>query len=432
MTLAERFGDRAQVSESWGERTVDVAASDWIELLTYCRDTGYEFFDWLSGVDEPPDGFGVVAHVYNPSTHERLLLRTRVPRADPHLPSAVGVYRGANWHERETFEMFGVIFDDHPYLVPLLLPEGFEGYPLRKDFVLAARVAKAWPGAKEPGESGHGAPSRRKTLPPGVPAEWPTTPTPPSTPPASETPPSTPPPPSAETPPATAPPRAPGAPPASETPPSTPPPPSAETPPATAPPRAPEASPASETPPSTPTPPSAETPPATASPSAPAAPPASETPPAESESPSSTTRLGEAAPSGLPVPTTDPGEVASSGSSASEASVSESSEDADSGASHRGPGDRGSGGGGAHRRSQEAAGSSSAPTPTPRESGSASVERPDSSGRPGASSGSEQVGSAPPDEGRASGSAESGESGSSGSSSSQSSESRAPLEEPDG
>ncbi|GAA3472287.1 NADH-quinone oxidoreductase subunit C [Nonomuraea roseola] len=173
MTLAERFGDRAQVSESWGDRTVDVAASDWIELLTFCRDTGYEFFDWLSGVDEPPDAFGVVAHVYNPSTHERLLLRTRVPRADPHLPSAVGVYRGANWHERETFEMFGVIFDDHPYLVPLLLPDGFEGHPLRKDFVLAARVAKAWPGAKEPGESGHGAPSRRKTLPPGVPADWP-------------------------------------------------------------------------------------------------------------------------------------------------------------------------------------------------------------------------------------------------------------------
>ncbi|MEV4062054.1 NADH-quinone oxidoreductase subunit C [Nonomuraea dietziae] len=173
MTLAERFGDRVQVSESWGERTVDVAAGDWIELLTFCRDTGYEFFDWLSGVDEPPDAFGVVAHVYNPSTRERLLLRTRVPRADPRLPSAVGVYRGANWHERETFEMFGVIFDDHPYLVPLLLPDGFEGHPLRKDFVLAARVAKAWPGAKEPGESGHGAPSRRKTLPPGVPADWP-------------------------------------------------------------------------------------------------------------------------------------------------------------------------------------------------------------------------------------------------------------------
>ena len=65
--------------------------------------------------------------------------------------------------------MFGIDFVGHPHLVPLLLPEGFEGHPLRKDFVLAARAAKAWPGAKEPGESGSGAPSRRKMLPPGVP-----------------------------------------------------------------------------------------------------------------------------------------------------------------------------------------------------------------------------------------------------------------------
>ncbi|WP_327088026.1 NADH-quinone oxidoreductase subunit C [Nonomuraea sp. NBC_01738] len=172
-SLAERFGERAQVTESFGESTVDVAAGDWIELLTFLRDDlGYEFFDWLTGVDDPPEGFSVVAHVYNPVERSRLLARTWVPRAEPHLDSAVGVYRGANWHERETFEMFGVIFDGHPYLVPLLLPDGFEGYPLRKDFILAARVAKAWPGAKEPGESGHGSPSRRKTLPPGVPADW--------------------------------------------------------------------------------------------------------------------------------------------------------------------------------------------------------------------------------------------------------------------
>ena len=82
--------------------------------------------------------------------------------------------RARRWHERETHEMFGVDFTDHPHLVPLLLPENFEGHPLRKDFVLAARVAKAWPGAKEPGESEHGGPKRRQMLPPGVPDpnEW--------------------------------------------------------------------------------------------------------------------------------------------------------------------------------------------------------------------------------------------------------------------
>ncbi|WP_240506870.1 NADH-quinone oxidoreductase subunit C [Thermoactinospora rubra] len=158
-----------QVSETFGEKTVDVERGDWITLLSRCRDEGYEFFDWLTGVDDPPEGFFVVAHVYNPATLDRLLLRTWVPRSDPTLPSAVGVYRGANWHERETFEMFGVVFEGHPHLVPLLLPEGFEGHPLRKEFILAARVAKPWPGAKEPGEA---APSRRKVLPPGVPPDW--------------------------------------------------------------------------------------------------------------------------------------------------------------------------------------------------------------------------------------------------------------------
>ena len=71
------------------------------------------------------------------------------------LATLTSVYAGANWHERETYEMFGIGFDGHPNLVPLLLPDGFEGNPLRKEFVLASRVAKPWPGAKEPGESEH-------------------------------------------------------------------------------------------------------------------------------------------------------------------------------------------------------------------------------------------------------------------------------------
>ncbi|MER6943901.1 NADH-quinone oxidoreductase subunit C [Nonomuraea sp. NPDC000554] len=171
-SLAARFGERVRISESFGETTVDVAAADWIEVLTFVRDSGYAFFDWLTGVDDQPEGFQIVVHVYDPESCRQLLVRTHVPLADPRLPSAVDVYRGANWHERETYEMFGVTFDGHPYLVPLLLPDGFEGHPLRKDFILAARVAKPWPGAKEPGESGHGAPSRRRTLPPGVPADW--------------------------------------------------------------------------------------------------------------------------------------------------------------------------------------------------------------------------------------------------------------------
>jgi NADH-quinone oxidoreductase subunit C len=56
------------------------------------------------------------------------------------------VYGGANWHERETWELFGVHFEGHPHLARLLLPDWFEGYPMRKDYVLPARVEKPWPG----------------------------------------------------------------------------------------------------------------------------------------------------------------------------------------------------------------------------------------------------------------------------------------------
>ncbi|MGW7366930.1 NADH-quinone oxidoreductase subunit C, partial [Streptomyces sp. NPDC054841] len=209
--IAERFGPDATAEQAYDLLTVDVPAATWTDALRTARDElGCTYFDWLSAVDEPGAGFRVCAHVVAlqaapaaaggsasgpdagpksgpdagsasgpdsvPGGHvvRRLLLRTTVPHEAPVLASAVEVYAGAAWHERETYEMFGVDFTGHPHLVPLLLPEGFEGHPLRKDFVLAARVAKAWPGAKEPGESDHGGPKRRQMLPPGVPDpnEW--------------------------------------------------------------------------------------------------------------------------------------------------------------------------------------------------------------------------------------------------------------------
>ncbi|MFE0402874.1 NADH-quinone oxidoreductase subunit C [Streptomyces nigra] len=171
----ELFGPEATAEESYDVLTVDVPPATWITALETARDTlGCTYFDWLSAVDEPGTGFRVAAHVAALAPVRRLLVRTTVPHESPALPSAVGVYAGATWHERETYEMFGVEFTDHPGLDHLLLPENFEGHPLRKDFVLAARVAKAWPGAKEPGESEHGGPKRRQMLPPGVPDpnEW--------------------------------------------------------------------------------------------------------------------------------------------------------------------------------------------------------------------------------------------------------------------
>jgi NADH-quinone oxidoreductase subunit C len=178
--VARRVAD-ATADVSFGQVTVDVPGERWHEAAELVRDEpdlACGFFDWLSAYDDLDAGLAVVTHVWSTAHRHHLRLRTRVPRDSGRLPSLTDVWPGAGWHERETFEMFGIVFDGHPNLVPLLLPDGFEGHPLRKEFVLASRVAKAWPGAKEPGESDHdtdaASPGRRRMLPPGVPApgEW--------------------------------------------------------------------------------------------------------------------------------------------------------------------------------------------------------------------------------------------------------------------
>ncbi len=169
-----------------GDETLDVAPGEWVGAVTDARDRGFDLFDWLTGVDRTYDeatpGFDVVTHLLDVSTPRSargILLRTRVAEGES-LASLTGVFGGAAWHERETHEMFGIGFagfDDGTGLGlrPLLLPEGFSAHPLRKDFQLAARASKSWPGGKEPGE-GHesaGSPSRRRVQAPGVPPpEW--------------------------------------------------------------------------------------------------------------------------------------------------------------------------------------------------------------------------------------------------------------------
>jgi NADH-quinone oxidoreductase subunit C len=156
---------------------IDVPPTRWWAAVDAARDpgaVGCDFFDWLSAVDELEQGFRVVAHLWSTRRRHGVLVRTLLPRENPVLESVVDLFPGAAWHERETHEMFGIGFARHPELRPLLLPPGFEGHPLRKEFVLASRVAKAWPGAKEPGESEAGAAKRAPMRPPGVPDpnEW--------------------------------------------------------------------------------------------------------------------------------------------------------------------------------------------------------------------------------------------------------------------
>jgi NADH-quinone oxidoreductase subunit C len=95
------------------------------------------------------EGFEVLVALTSLRHGVTVLVKTRLPAEDPHMPTLTGVFRGADWHERETAEMFGIVFDGHPNLVKLYLPEDFEGHPLRKSFPLASRVYKPWPGEKE-------------------------------------------------------------------------------------------------------------------------------------------------------------------------------------------------------------------------------------------------------------------------------------------
>ncbi|MFI5426701.1 NADH-quinone oxidoreductase subunit C [Aeromicrobium sp. UC242_57] len=154
-----------------------VEAVEWHDAVAALKADGYTYFDWLSAVDEHPEGFRLVLHLARLAPLDHLLLVTYVDRESPAVASITDVFAGAAWHERETHEMFGIDFPStgDTHLVPLLLPDGFEGHPLRKEFVLASRVAKPWPGGKEPGESDADSthsPSRRRVKPPGVPDDW--------------------------------------------------------------------------------------------------------------------------------------------------------------------------------------------------------------------------------------------------------------------
>jgi NADH-quinone oxidoreductase subunit C len=157
--LRDRLGEHVlRGVVEYGVFTLWIAPDGWLEAARRCHDErllAYDMFDSLFGVDAREDGFDVVAILYSTSTGNRIALRTRCAggREAPSCPSITEVYRGANWMERETYDMFGIDFAGHPSLEPRILTvENFEGWPLRKDFRLASRVAKPWPGVKEPAE----------------------------------------------------------------------------------------------------------------------------------------------------------------------------------------------------------------------------------------------------------------------------------------
>lgn len=88
------------------------------------------------------DRYGVVYVLVNTTTGERVIVKTFVNDPEPRLPSAFPLWKGADWLEREVFDMFGIVFEGHPDLRRILMPEGFASYPLRKDYPLRGRLER--------------------------------------------------------------------------------------------------------------------------------------------------------------------------------------------------------------------------------------------------------------------------------------------------
>ena len=105
---------------------------------------GESEMEW--GITGGQSRFQLLARVHNPSTNIGIHVKADLEGEFPEVETWIPVYPGANWHEREVMEMFGISFTNHPNLVNLYLPTEFEGHPLRKDFPLLSRRAKPWPG----------------------------------------------------------------------------------------------------------------------------------------------------------------------------------------------------------------------------------------------------------------------------------------------
>lgn len=154
---------------------VRVAPEAWARTAEVLNDHGFDYFCFLSAIDWMPSPYGkgeddpsaeqeekepeemrsgyaggesrfqVFARVTDLKRHVGVTIKADVPESMS-MPTWIGSYAGANWHERETHEMFGIGFDGHPDLRNIYLPGEFEGHPLRKDFPLLSRMVKPWPG----------------------------------------------------------------------------------------------------------------------------------------------------------------------------------------------------------------------------------------------------------------------------------------------
>jgi NADH-quinone oxidoreductase subunit C len=122
-----------------GELTIEIAPAKIVSVCGFLKyDIGFVRLSTVTGIDWYPaePRFEVVYHLHSLDRNERLRLKCRLPGAAPEIDSVTEVWRGANWFERETFDLFGVCFRNHPDLRRIMLPEDWEGHPLRKDYCI--------------------------------------------------------------------------------------------------------------------------------------------------------------------------------------------------------------------------------------------------------------------------------------------------------
>jgi len=143
--LVRKFGvDIVSTHSDFGDDTAMVRRERIVEILTFLRDDPYLLFDFamdLTGVDylgEEPR-FEVVYHLYSLARNHRVRIKVRLHEGDPVIDSAVSVWPGINWYEREAYDMYGIVFRGHPNLKRILMYEEFVGHPLRKDYPKAKR-----------------------------------------------------------------------------------------------------------------------------------------------------------------------------------------------------------------------------------------------------------------------------------------------------
>lgn len=160
--IQERFKDSiVDTHEFRGDLAVVVKREDLLNICEFLRHTkGLEFnmLVDICGVDylDRDPRFDVVYHLYSIRNRRRVRLKVRLPEDDPRVDSVYGVWKGANWFEREAYDMYGIIFMGHPFLRRILMHDDFVGHPLRKDYPMTRRqrLSKPTRFAEESGDAG--------------------------------------------------------------------------------------------------------------------------------------------------------------------------------------------------------------------------------------------------------------------------------------